>query len=76
MMSEQEIDAVTTTTNKGNQTLKEIRRNDINSDETGTLKYFSHSDKEYGDNFILNFLIDEGTKIIYYSTFYLGKGCG
>lgn len=48
MMSEQEIDAVTTTTNKGNQTLKEIRRNDINSDETGTLKYFSHSDKEYG----------------------------
>lgn len=75
MMSEQEIDAVTTTTNKGNQTLKEIRRNDINSDETGTLRIFFIR-RENENNFISNFLIDERIKIIYYLIFYLVKRCG
>ena len=41
MMSEQEIDAVTAATNKGNWTLKEIRRNDVNPHKTGTVGDFS-----------------------------------
>ena len=73
MTSEQEIDVVTAATNKGNWTLKEICRNDINPHETCTLRNFFSIRREYENNFILNFLIDERIRIIYYPISYLKK---